>query len=290
MGGTMTYSYLGDGTKVAAVVNLSAPASTPTDNAILEQNISGMDLGLLDFGARCYDPYIARWTSVDPMAHKYLGLSPYNYCGTNPVNAIDPDGMDWYKTEGSIKWTDYKSQEEMAQNDITGTYLGERVVVFNGSYDESLGKGGNIYGEGAKTDTVDVYGSTGADDIGHYTGFTMTSNYKKFGAIADGEYNVTYNPSTNTKSIVPKFYAVNNKNAVDCVNGINPSPKEYDPYSATQKNGIYIHRTNNNGWAGDKPETYNCVSSDCLLIGVRDWDSFYNQIGKNGFKLILKRK
>ena len=93
MGGTMTYTYLVDGTKVAAVVNLSAPASTPTDNAILEQNISGMDLGLLDFGARYYDLFTTRWNAVDPLAYKYFSMSPYSYCGNDPVNMVDPLGM-----------------------------------------------------------------------------------------------------------------------------------------------------------------------------------------------------
>ena len=29
----------------------------------------------------------------DPMAWKYLSQSPYNYCGNNPVNLVDPDGL-----------------------------------------------------------------------------------------------------------------------------------------------------------------------------------------------------
>ena len=183
--------------------------------------------------------------------------------------------------DSSIQWTDYKSQGEMDKNNIKGKYMGERVVIFNGSYDEILGKGDNIYGEGAITATVDVYGSKGADDIGHYTGFTMTSNFEKFGAIADDEYNVTYNPSTGGK--IPKVYAVNDRGPVDCVNGVNPSPAAYDPYSPTQKDKIYVHRTNKDGGAGDNPKTSKCVSSGCLLIGADDWDSFYNQIGENGF-------
>ena len=49
-------------------------------------------LGWLDFGARMYDPSIARWTVQDPLAEKYLSWSPYAYCVADPVNYFDPDG------------------------------------------------------------------------------------------------------------------------------------------------------------------------------------------------------
>ena len=40
---------------------------------------------------------IRKWLSVDPLADKYPNISPYAYCGWNPINAIDPDGRDIYR-------------------------------------------------------------------------------------------------------------------------------------------------------------------------------------------------
>ena len=47
------------------------------------------------YGARYYwSEVLTGWLSVDPMMDKYPGISPYNYCMWNPVNLMDPDGMD----------------------------------------------------------------------------------------------------------------------------------------------------------------------------------------------------
>ena len=44
------------------------------------------------FGARNLCLAIGHWLSVDPLADKNPNISPYAYCGWNPINAIDPDG------------------------------------------------------------------------------------------------------------------------------------------------------------------------------------------------------
>ena len=70
-----------------------------------------------DYGARQYDAAIGRWHMVDPMCEKYHGLSTYDYCGNNPVNNTDPNGMDWYKNEdGGVFWKAGSSEIEGAKN------------------------------------------------------------------------------------------------------------------------------------------------------------------------------
>ncbi len=56
------------------------------------------------FGARYMDHELTTmWLSVDPMADKYPGISPYAYCAWNPVKLVDPDGEEIYYCErGSI--------------------------------------------------------------------------------------------------------------------------------------------------------------------------------------------
>ena len=52
-------------------------------------------LDLYDYGARQYDAALGRFTTVDAMHDKHYDISPYVYCGNEPIGRIDPDGNDW---------------------------------------------------------------------------------------------------------------------------------------------------------------------------------------------------
>ncbi len=48
--------------------------------------------GDYDFGPRTYRPGLTLWDNADRYASKFPWLSPFSYCGANPVKFIDPSG------------------------------------------------------------------------------------------------------------------------------------------------------------------------------------------------------
>ena len=87
-------------------------------------------LDLYDYSARYMDGALGRFTTMDPMAEKYYGISPYAYCANNPMRFVDPTGMDWYSyidEEGitQYRWSDeIFSQEDLNKINPSATYLG----------------------------------------------------------------------------------------------------------------------------------------------------------------------
>jgi len=54
------------------------------------------DTGLVRFGYRDYDPDIGRWTAKDPIFFAGGDTDLYGYCLNDPVNWVDPDGLDFF--------------------------------------------------------------------------------------------------------------------------------------------------------------------------------------------------
>ncbi|MDR0659385.1 MAG: RHS repeat-associated core domain-containing protein [Prevotellaceae bacterium] len=57
-----------------------------------DEVLGGTLFGLADFEARFLDSRISRFTSMDPLAEKFYGVSPYAYCLNNPIIFVDKDG------------------------------------------------------------------------------------------------------------------------------------------------------------------------------------------------------
>lgn len=59
-----------------------------------------------DSQARWYYPALMCTTTMDPLAEKYYNISPYAWCGNNPVNRIDPDGRADFWLNGKVMGND----------------------------------------------------------------------------------------------------------------------------------------------------------------------------------------
>jgi RHS repeat-associated protein len=60
------------------------------------------ELGQYDYGARFYDPVVARWNVIDRFSEKYVNSSPYAYVLDNPIKSIDING-DTLVTKNDVK-------------------------------------------------------------------------------------------------------------------------------------------------------------------------------------------
>ena len=127
-----------------------------------------------DFGARWYDPYKIRWTTQDPLAEKYYGISPYVYCAANPVNLVDPEGKKIY-----IRYTDEHGKDLDYCYEIGAKYFGRDDFVQN--VVDALN---NIYSNGGQ----DVIGAL----VDSPDAYTYLNEVYKYGNYAVNGYNDGY--------------------------------------------------------------------------------------------------
>ena len=51
-----------------------------------------------DYGFRIYDPRLGRFLSTDPLSKNYPGWSPYPFAMNRPIDGVDLDGLEFYKS------------------------------------------------------------------------------------------------------------------------------------------------------------------------------------------------
>ena len=93
-----------------------------------------------DYGMRIYDPRLGKFLSVDPLTEEYPWYTPYQFAGNTPIQAIDLDGLEEWKVNGSDgskgavngPFKDQKSAQEYSNNDPSqfgGVTLSNVTVV-----------------------------------------------------------------------------------------------------------------------------------------------------------------
>ena len=136
-------------------------------------------LKLYDYGARHYDAQVGRFTTVDPLAEKYYAWSPYVYCMNNPINYIDPFGLDpvyrdgkYYEDDGSeVSW-EYVYNWMTTNNHIAATYYFKTTSSSNAQITEtqSSNKENAFYVNGQKYIANSYATLMGKDDSNNNVG------------------------------------------------------------------------------------------------------------------------
>lgn len=123
----------------------------------------------------------------------------------------------------------------------------------------------------------------------------MSSDFKKYGAIDDGQYNVNFKNPGKTGSIKSNW-ALENTEYIPALDGVNPNPAAT---SKTHKNGVYVHKSNKNGGMlpMDKKGIVHPISTGCPIIvpsghSQEGWNEFNTQLSgvKNYLLIINGRK
>ena len=165
------------------------------------------------------------WLSVDPLTDKYPGLSPYSYCGWNPVRLVDPDREDIYQLDVSTGLLKLSTRtKDKTDKIIAGSYQGigraksfeEKASitfskgVLDGKKNKDYSKTGFVSSNGTQEDAIRV-----AKFISFYSykelsgvGFTTEKGYEEAEIFAwsKNTYGYSGTAPNNTKKIDFHFH------------------------------------------------------------------------------------
>jgi RHS repeat-associated protein len=226
-----------------------------------------LNLNLYDYGARNYDPVIARWNSIDNSAERYSPCSPYTYVFNNPIFFVDPDGNDPTPYEAALiaahvygdKNIDLDGGWEISslkincQNETPGLKYGlyqrkmksgkiEYVLAFAGTEDiyDVIDDINQIVGLSQQySATSDLARSVNSSLKGKtlvFVGHSLGGGLSNLSSKVTGRSSITFNPAWLSKDT--KFYQKNKFVSLSKGNYIHNYVNRLDPLDKLQQTPI----------------------------------------------------
>jgi len=120
------------------------------------------ETGNFYYGARYYDPKISVWLSVDRLANKYPGMSPYNFTMNNPLNLIDPNG-DSVNVASLVKYySDVWARTKADLEAIGGVKIG---VSKKGNITVEMDENAEGFSEDARSQMIKMFGASESENF-----------------------------------------------------------------------------------------------------------------------------
>ena len=110
-----------------------------------------LGIDLYDYGARWYDATgRLGFTTIDPLCEEDYSVSPYVYCANNPVNSIDPTGLDYWSTNDPYEINRFlQNWHNGSEIDYSGwNHTSDADFLANLSYNDKTGN--YLYSYGAE--------------------------------------------------------------------------------------------------------------------------------------------
>lgn len=216
-----------------------------------------------DFGARIYDNRIGRWMSIDPLAARNSGISPYVYTKNNPTLYVDADGQDNViylvylpSKDNKLSVEDAQAMIDQANKNFENLGLKTQVVLVD------LSVADNRYFDPCSIDETDAVAVVGTKtDVTNY----IFDNDQAFGEYLKTEWDGgMYNPELSE----------NNDNEDGTFGG---------EWIAIDANGVY-------GWSGLTNSSEAEAGAGLITHGAghnAGKDHSYGDTGKGGTSFIM---